>query len=123
MLSSNFLAEHNVPAFQPSPLNTSPFHAPHLSTTGRSHGTGGVKVFAAGNGIQSLPLREEEFEEDRQGGWDDVTGTTAGAAGARGSATSDDSESEEEDGREGQVGQDQELLKMLGGIYSTRLGR
>lgn len=123
MLSSNFLAEHNVPAFQPSPLNTSPFHAPHHSTTGRSHGTGGVQVFAAGKGMQALPLREEEFEEDRQGGWDDVTGTTAGAAGARGSGTSDNSESEEEDGREGQVGQDQELLKMLGGIYSTRLGR
>lgn len=124
MLSSHFLAEHNVPAYGPA-LATSPYSTPH-GFMGRAPSSGGGpgKPPARG-GWHAPPLREEEFEEEREGGWDDVTGTTGGGGqrerDARAAAADNEAAGQLE---EGVGGQDQDdLLRMLGNIYTTRIGR
>lgn len=120
MQASYYLAEHNVPAFaglasglgSPLPQNEST-----PSGIKRGSGPGGRHTMKPLS-RQALVLQEDLAEDEHEvAGWDDV------ADEGRRPSGSEQPEGRGEDGDDDNDGEDQDLLRLLGAIGSTRLGR
>jgi hypothetical protein len=119
--ASYYLAEHNVPAFGGlgpglggSPLNG---HASPGIARGGGGGGGGSKHPLKSRSRQAPVLQEEQAEDEREAeGWNDVASDDRQTQGSKTDNNDDDDDDDDN-------GEDQDLLRLLGAIGSTRLGR
>jgi hypothetical protein len=120
--ASYYLAEHNVPAFGGlgpglggSPLNGRA--SPGIARGGGGGGGGGSKHPLKSRSRQAPVLQEEQAEDEREAeGWNDVASDDRQTQGSKTDNNDDDDDDDDN-------GEDQDLLRLLGAIGSTRLGR
>lgn len=126
MQASFYLAEHNVPSFgglRPGGVGGSPLNGqPSPGLIARSGGVGGGSgkhpsiARSIARSRQAPVLQEENTEDEREaGGWDDVAGDERALSNRRGGGLDNDDDVDD--------GEDQDLLRLLSAIGSTRLGR